>query len=110
MNPLISPAELAERLDQPDLRVLDASWHIDGRDAYPDFLAARIPNAIFFDLEASSDQDSPLPHMLPSPEDFAAAVGARLAPRLVDVPRHGRPACPGAGRRPAEMDGRGPAD
>ena len=75
MNPLISPAELAERLDQPDLRVLDASWHIDGRDAYPDFLAARTPHAIFFDLEASSDQDSPLPHMLPTPKAFGERMG-----------------------------------
>jgi thiosulfate/3-mercaptopyruvate sulfurtransferase len=73
--PLISTAELAERLGQPGLRLIDASWHIDGRDGRPDFEAARIPGAVFFDLEASSDQDSPLPHMLPD----AAAFGRRMS-------------------------------
>lgn len=34
-----------------------------------------MPGAVFFDLEASSDQDSPLPHMAPSPEAFAARMG-----------------------------------
>lgn len=35
----------------------------------------RLPGAVFFDLEASSDQDTPLPHMAPSPEAFAARMG-----------------------------------
>ncbi|HZB27772.1 MAG TPA: 3-mercaptopyruvate sulfurtransferase, partial [Gemmatimonadales bacterium] len=35
-----------------------------------------IPGAIFFDLDASSDPDSPLPHMLPSPAAFARRMGA----------------------------------
>src|SRR5690349_22968199 len=48
----------------------------DNRDAAAEFLAARIPGAVHFDLEAISDHDNPLPHMLPSPEAFAAAVGA----------------------------------
>lgn len=63
-------------LSDPDLRLLDASWHLDGRDAMADFVTAHIPGALFFDLEAASDQDSPLPHMLPSPAAFAAFVGA----------------------------------
>ena len=73
--PLISTHELAARLGQPDLRVVDASWHLDGRDGRPDFDAARLPGAVFFDLEASSDQSSPLPHMLPSSADFADRMG-----------------------------------
>ena len=36
----------------------------------------RIPGAVRFDLDAVADTASPLPHMLPSPEAFAAAVGA----------------------------------
>lgn len=75
LPPLISAAELAERLGAPDLRLVDASWHLDGRDGRPDFEAARLPGAVFFDLEASSDPDSDLPHMLPSPEAFAARMG-----------------------------------
>lgn len=68
--PLISTEELAALIGAPDLRLVDASWHLDGRDGRPDFEAARIPGAVFFDLEASSDQASPLPHMLPDAETF----------------------------------------
>lgn len=74
-SPLISTEDLARRLGDPDLRIVDASWHLDGRDARPDFEASRLPGAVFFDLEASSDPDSDLPHMLPSPEVFAARMG-----------------------------------
>lgn len=75
LPPLISAARLAARLDDPDLRLVDASWHLDGRDGRPDFETARLPGAVFFDLEASSDLDSDLPHMLPAPGAFAARMG-----------------------------------
>lgn len=75
IEPLISTADLAPRLDEPDLRIVDASWHIDGRDARADFEQSRLPGAIFFDLEASSDADSDLPHMLPSPVRFGGRMG-----------------------------------
>ena len=74
-SPLISTADLAARLGEPDLKIIDASWHLDGRDGRPDFEAARIPGAVFFDLEASSDANSPLPHMLPSPDVFGERMG-----------------------------------
>lgn len=75
-SPLISTEELAARLGDPSLRVLDASWHLDGRDARAEFEAGHLPGARFFDLEAVSDQDSDLPHMLPHPAAFAASMGA----------------------------------
>ena len=75
LAPLISTADLAARLESPGLRLVDASWHLDGRDGRPDFAAARLPGAVFFDLEATSDPDSALPHMLPSAEAFAARMG-----------------------------------
>lgn len=75
-SPLISTTDLSARLGEPGLSLIDASWHLDGRDGRPDFEAARLPGAIFFDLEASSDPDSPLPHMLPAPDVFAARMGA----------------------------------
>ena len=82
-SPLISTAELADLLDRPDLhivdgslRMIDASWHLDGRNGQSEFDQVRLPGAVFFDLEAVSDRSSDLPHMLPSPADFAAAVGA----------------------------------
>lgn len=75
-RPVVNTEWLAANLDS--VRVVDGSWHMpaDNRDAAAEFLAARIPGAVHFDIEAISDHDSPLPHMLPSPEDFAAAVGA----------------------------------
>lgn len=76
MKPLISTDELVAVLGAPDLRVIDGSWHLDGRDAAAQFAEAHIPGTVFFDLEAVSDADSPLPHMLPAPEAFAASVGA----------------------------------
>ncbi|HZV85802.1 MAG TPA: 3-mercaptopyruvate sulfurtransferase [Brevundimonas sp.] len=75
-SPLISTDEVADRLGEPDLRLVDGSWHLNGRDGRRDFEAARLPGAVFFDLEVSSDQTSALPHMLPSPEAFARRMGA----------------------------------
>lgn len=74
--PLITAAGLKPLLGTPDLRIVDASWHLDGRDGRIDFGQARIPGAVFFDLEAGSEQHSPLPHMLPTAAAFAAHVSA----------------------------------
>lgn len=72
---LISAADLADRLGEADLRIVDASWHLDGHDARADFADQHIPGAVFLDLDAVSDPDSPLPHTLPSPAAFAASAG-----------------------------------
>lgn len=75
-TPLISTEALASRLGAPDLRLIDASWWLDGRDARANFERERLSGAVFFDLDAVSDRDSPYPHMLPSPDAFAEAMGA----------------------------------
>jgi thiosulfate/3-mercaptopyruvate sulfurtransferase len=77
-NPLVSTAWLAERLDAPDLVVVDASWYLPAmnRDAEAEYLAGHIPGAVRFDIDTIKDKDSPLPHMLPSPEAFASAMRA----------------------------------
>lgn len=77
-SPLVSTACLAERLSDPKVRIIDGSWHMpaDNRDAAAEYRAARIPGAVHFDIDAISDHTSPLPHMLPTPEAFAEAVGA----------------------------------
>jgi thiosulfate/3-mercaptopyruvate sulfurtransferase len=73
---IVSADWLAERLSAPDIVVVDASWHLPnaGRDARAEYLAGHIPGAVFFDIDAISDADSPLPHMLPKPLAFSAAV------------------------------------
>lgn len=71
----MSAAALATALGDPGLRILDASWHLDGAPARPIFEAGHIPGGAFFDLEAISDPDNPLPHMMPSPDQFGEQVG-----------------------------------
>ncbi|MES2862157.1 MAG: 3-mercaptopyruvate sulfurtransferase [Pseudomonadota bacterium] len=74
-SPLISATELSAALGDPDLRILDASWHLDGTPARPIFEAGHIPGAVFFDLEAIADQDSDMPHMMPPAEQFGRQLG-----------------------------------
>ena len=64
---------LANHLADPQVRVLDASWHLPGsdREGLAEYLKAHVPGAGFFDLDRISDADSPYPHMLPKEEDFA---------------------------------------
>lgn len=75
---LVSTEWLAAHLDDPDLRILDASWHMPaaGRDARAEYAAAHLPGAQFFDIDAVADPDTDLPHMLPTPEAFALAIAA----------------------------------
>jgi len=77
-SPLIAAAELAVRLDDPQIRVLDASWFLptEGRSGRNEFEEVRIPGAAFFDIDAISDASVDLPHMLPDPEAFAVAAAA----------------------------------
>ncbi len=78
LPPLVSTDWLAERLGRPDLKILDASWYMpaQARDAKAEYAAAHLPGAQFFDIDAVADASSGLPHMLPSPAEFGAAVGA----------------------------------
>ena len=74
---LVTTAWLGENLTRPDVKPVDASWYLatSGRDAASEFIAGHIPGAVFFDLDASSDDATPLPHMLPPAERFAARMG-----------------------------------
>ena len=67
---------LATHLGDPGIAIVDGSWHLAGRDARKEYDAQHIPGAVFFDIDAIADTSNPLPHMLPSAEAFAAAVGA----------------------------------
>jgi thiosulfate/3-mercaptopyruvate sulfurtransferase len=75
-DPVVSSAWLAEKLDAPDIRVIDASWFMpsDPRDAKALYAARRIPGSIYFDIDAIADKSTNLPHMLPSPEQFASQM------------------------------------
>jgi thiosulfate/3-mercaptopyruvate sulfurtransferase len=76
-DPLVSTDWLAAHLDDPKVRVVDASFKMPGILPLPkdDYLAAHIPGAVFFDVDAVSDHSNPLPHMFPSAEQFGRDVG-----------------------------------
>jgi thiosulfate/3-mercaptopyruvate sulfurtransferase len=75
---LKTPEWLAGEIGKPNLVVVDASYYLpnQNRDAKTEYAAAHIPGAVFFDLNGICDESTDLPHMLPGPDQFAAAVGA----------------------------------
>lgn len=77
-DPLVTTDWLADRLKDPRVKVLDASFKMPGILPLPkdDFLKAHIPGAVFFDVDAVSDHANPLPHMYPVAEQFGRDVGA----------------------------------
>ena len=71
-------AELAAELGDPDLGIIDASWHLPntGRTGATEFRLKHIPGAVFFDIDLIADHDQGLPHMLPKPDALAKAMTA----------------------------------
>ncbi len=73
---LVSTDWLADRLNAPDIRIIDASLYLptDGRNGREIYDQTHIPGARFFDIDEISDDTSPLPHMLPPVEKFVSRV------------------------------------
>jgi thiosulfate/3-mercaptopyruvate sulfurtransferase len=76
---LVQVADLAARLDDPDLRVCDVRWFLgrpgDGRRAYE---AGHIPGAGFLDIDGDlAAPPGPGRHPLPHPASFLATLAAR---------------------------------
>jgi thiosulfate/3-mercaptopyruvate sulfurtransferase len=73
----VSTEWLAAHLGEPDLAIVDGTFFLptERRNANTEFLAGHIPGAVFFDIDAIADHGTNLPHMLPAPDVFAAAVG-----------------------------------
>jgi len=69
---------LAGELGKDNIVVVDGSFYLPAlkRDARAEYLAAHIPGAVFFDIDAIADHSTDLPHMLPGPSQFAEMVGA----------------------------------
>ena len=78
MDPLVTPIWVASRMREQQITLLDATLPMPGVNPAPDtqasYLAAHLPGAVFFDIEKLSDPESSLPHMLPTPERFGAAM------------------------------------
>jgi len=91
---LVSTAWLAQHLNDPDLRIADATYYLPnmGKDLRTEFEAKHIPGAVLFDIDDIADRDNPLPHMLPSPEKFASRMrklGIGDGSRVVVYDAHG---------------------
>jgi thiosulfate/3-mercaptopyruvate sulfurtransferase len=69
---------LEQRLGEPGLSIVDASWYLPAQKREPraEYEAAHIPGAIFFDQDLVVDSDAQLPHTLPRPEQFAQFAGS----------------------------------
>ena len=73
---LVSTQWLADHLQAPDVRVVDATWFLPGtdRDARAEYEAAHIPGAVFFDMDAVCEARGLHPHMVPSDAKFSSRV------------------------------------
>src|SRR5271163_4341850 len=69
---------LAAHLGEPDLGVIDASWHLPptGRAGDAEFCQGHNPGSVFFNIDVIADTASGLPHMLPDAGAFAKAMTA----------------------------------
>ncbi len=76
IDDLVSTQWLHDHLDAPDVRIVDGSWYLptEQRDARAEFDEAHIPGAVHFDIDDIADEESDLPHMLPSPEKFSSRM------------------------------------
>src|SRR3977135_746579 len=77
-DPLVTTAWLAPRLDDPKIKIIDASYKMPGVLPLPsdDYLAAHIPGAVFFNVNTIADSNDPRPHMYPDAAQFARDVSA----------------------------------
>jgi thiosulfate/3-mercaptopyruvate sulfurtransferase len=74
---LVTTDWLNANLGAPGLVILDGSFYLPaaGRNAATEYLEGHIPGAVRWDIDEIADHSTGLPHMMPSLEDFAAAVG-----------------------------------
>ncbi|HSA80134.1 MAG TPA: sulfurtransferase, partial [Geminicoccaceae bacterium] len=73
---LVSTQWLAEHRAAPDVKVVDATWFLPTlkRDARAEYGQTHIPGAVYFDIDDIADDQSALPHMLPSPVKFSSRM------------------------------------
>ena len=76
VTPVVQAAWLIEHLNDPGVRVLDASWYLAAanRDPRREFREGHIPGAQLFSIDDASDPSSALPHSLPPAARFADVV------------------------------------
>ncbi|GJL84692.1 MAG: thiosulfate sulfurtransferase [Micavibrio sp.] len=75
---IVEATTLHMQLNDPLVKLIDATFVMPGAADNPrtNWKKKRIGNAAFFDIDEIADQNTDLPHMLPSPEEFERAVSA----------------------------------
>lgn len=73
----VSADWVQKQLGAPEFRIVDAAWYLpaQGRNGAVEYSEGHVPGAVFFDQDAIADHSSTLPHTIPSPDEFADAVG-----------------------------------
>ena len=71
---LITASELLDRVDDPDLVVVDCRWYlVEPEKGRQEYLAGHIPGAVYASLDTDlAGTGGPGRHPLPTPESFAA--------------------------------------
>ena len=64
--------------NRENVKIIDCSWHLpnEKRNSLEEYNSEHIPNAIYFDIDKNSDQNSDLPHMLPSKKEWEVIVSS----------------------------------
>ena len=71
LNPIVSAAWLFEKLENPNLVILDASPRENKSSLIPEFTNIQIKGALQFDMEkVFLDKENPIPNMMPNEKVF----------------------------------------
>ena len=78
MNSLIEIDWLKKNLNNPEIKIIDGTWHMPGSgiNGFDIFKEKHIPNAIFIDLDEVSYINSDLPHMMPDENYFSEKISS----------------------------------
>ncbi len=92
---LIEPEALQARLDEPDLRIIDATWYLpaQGRNAREEYALEHIPGALYVDLSTDlAEPGAPIRNTIAEPPALAgtfARAGIGTEHRVVVYDRRG---------------------
>ncbi|HXN90950.1 MAG TPA: sulfurtransferase [Candidatus Sulfotelmatobacter sp.] len=69
-GPLVEAGWLREHVHDPDIRVIDFRWYLQGRNGRQEYERGHIPGAVFVDLESITGKDGAGRHPLPTAAQF----------------------------------------
>lgn len=73
-GPLVDARWLHEHFDDPDVRIIDFRWYLQGRDGRTEYMKGHIPGAVFVDLEDVTGSEGGGRHPLPTGVQFESAM------------------------------------